>query len=385
MAKNSVIIKTDPSTIKYVEGGHNYNISNQRLELSAYIPKDSSVQTRHEETYFIVPLNLPNVCEITSIKFPKIEEYTNDDLDQSTCYLIINQSYYYVSLDGSVSSGAINNINSYKEKNGYYPELTLRVSTYLYGSPAYEAYAKIIFSPPEFTCLINGGTHILRPVIDRAKGHEIPAGFSSVYDLLDEVNADDEITAIKSVAKGSGEIDQTSVVEMTYLENEKLSIVQVRLFARLCMTDDTNSNSLVKISVSPAQGNKITFTQESSGIYQRWENNKYYTFEAILPASFVNDLNDYYHKYQYISPINVHLQTKAWGYTDNKNKNYEASAEVSQVYLEVVYIKGMNVYKKIDSEYKKVSAAYQKENNVWVEIGEAQCREIIKNNSIWQE
>lgn len=386
MARSTVTIKIDPTKIARKSGLHlSRSAGGYKYRKGVYIELlSSSTETSKEATSdFIVPLNLPLNCEITSIKIP-VEKYQTGIYDGSSYVWVVEGVQYGMDENGNLNdSSLINAINSYKTQHGKFPELIFRVGSWVYRSNEYTAVAQVTIYAPIITCIFNGVQSTHRPVADVSVGHSIPTGFSKIYDLLDETISDGSVTCVSNISYQQTSVgDQTSVVRMSALQNAP--VYQIRLLASISMTEaDISCRADVDIYLR-VNGKEASFYQRKESNNERWKKNEYYTFEGVLSndSSLIKEINAYYNQYKSMPNVEVSLRTVAAGYTDDKGSTHAAIAEISQLYLEVVYTNGIGVYQKDDGQYKEATTAYKKVGGAWIEMSESECKEILKNNNI---
>lgn len=386
MAKNTVTIKIDPTKITRKSGTHlSRATGGYKYRKGVYIelPSTSGLAGMEANSYFNVPLDLPFNCEITNIKIP-VEKYQTGIYDGSTCVWIVEGVQYSIDDYGNLTdSSLVNAINSYKIQQGKFPELILKIGSWVFRSSENNAIAEVTIYAPIITCKINGSQLTHRPVADVSVGHSIPTGFSTIYDLLDETVSDGSVSCISTISYSqTGVYEKTSVVKMSALQNALVH--QIRLLASLCMTEaDISCRADVDIYLR-VNGKEASFLQRKESDNERWKKNEYYTFEGVLSndSSLIKEINAYYEQHKRMPDVEVSLRTVAAGYTDNKGSTNAAISEISQVYLEVVYTDGIGVYQKVDGQYKEATTAYKKVDRLWIEISESECKEILKNNNI---
>lgn len=388
MAKNSVIIKLNPSRITRKTGTHLKNAAGgfeYRCGIYINLPSTSSESSKQATSDFIIPLDLPSNCEITNIKIP-IEQYNTSVNEGSSYVLVVDNVQYSIDTDGNlIDRSIIEKINLHKSQHGIFPELIFRIGSWVYRSSNYTATAQVILYAPAITCNINGTQSVHRPVSDITVGHSIPSGFSKIYDLIDESSSDESVTCISSTSNiQSSIVDQTSSVKMSPLHKNP-AVYQMRLLASICMTEeDLSCRAETEIIIS-INGKSVIFSQKKTSGFERWKKNQYYTFEGLITSDslLIKEINTYYNQYESMPEIQISLRTYAAGYMkDEKSTAYRAVAEISQVYLEVVYVYGMNIFKKLNGQYKEAIAGYKKLNGQWVEINEYACKEMLKSNNI---
>lgn len=386
MAKNTVTIKIDPTKITRKSGIHlSRATGGYKYRKSVYIelPSTSGLASMKEDSYFNVPLNLPFNCEITNIKIP-LEQYKIGIYDGSTYVWVVEGVEYRIDDYGNlIDSSLVNAINSYKIQQGKFPELVLKIGSWVFRSSEYNAIAEVTIYAPIITCKINGVQSTHRPVADVSVGHSIPTGFSTIYDLLDETVSDGSVSCISTISYSqTGVYEETSVVKMSALQNAPVH--QIRLLASLCMTEaDISCRADVDIYLR-VNGKEASFLQRKESDNECWKKNEYYIFEGVLSndSSLIKEINAYYEQHKRMPDVEVALRTVAAGYTDNKGSTNAAISEISQVYLEVVYTNGIGVYQKTNGQYKEAETAYKKVGRLWIEISESECRETLKNNNI---
>lgn len=379
MGRNLVTFKIPPTDITPLSVNHDQQ-SNSGERKCIYHYEEEQDAIRHEHIYsnFEMHFDIPLKAEFTSISFPIEDEVSTID-GHNYYYLFVEDTKY----DISDSNSIIQHINSFKASNKRYPTVKLQVYTHLYIDSGQVENTTIYIYPPVVECYLEGGEDIFRPSEDIAVGHSIPSGFTTVYQLINEEEADDSSTEIFS--DGTESYPDASSTVLVNILMQQVSIKQIRLVSRIFVGWDGSSTADVsfRLSVNGAQFNTV----QQSAVYRgsAWMTDSYYTFEAVITScsDILKEINSYYKIHKTMPPVEILINTNG-DFSEGTTGLKMASAKVSQVYLDVVYedITNIGIFDKVGGKQMPSTAAYQKVNSSWSEISEDEAKTILKNNTI---
>lgn len=400
MARTSVTLKMPTNAI-----GKDYNIS---IAGGTYLQFSDSAGTSATDEYTISSHNftLPSIdlsksFIATSFKIPLQINITKPETDSVSFAVYIGDTQYYIDSEGNVTdSGFIAYLNDYIVLNCATPPMNLTSESRILKPTSGHSYVSILISPPLLTgTLEGGGTSIYRPVADISAGHEIPNGFSGVYQLLNEAVPDDDASYISSFdeARDTDEpespTEKTSKVDIGFSLPRRTNLIQLRPVVRALLkgtksafVDVDSAQTIITVSVGDASESFIAeFFDHTNQSFI--DNAVYNTFEGAFDydSPVVEAINSYYSRYNEAPLVEVSVYTRASGSEKSGYKEgYSADCRVTQVYLEAVYEEkqGMNMYRHNGSTWKQVQVTYQKQNGVWVEITEHECKSILSNASV---
>lgn len=381
MGRNLVTFKIPTTDITPLSVNH-YQQMDVRERKFIYHLEEEQDAIRHEHIYsnFEMHFDIPLKAEFTSISFPIEDEVSTID-GHNYYYLFVEDTKY----DISDSNSIIQHINNFKTSNKRYPTVKLQVYTHLYIDSGQSEDTTIYIYPPVVECYLEGGEDIFRPSEDIAVGHRIPSGFTTVYQLINEEEADDSSTEIFS--DGTASYPDASSTVLVNILMQQVSIKQIRLVSRIYVGLYAGYGAAVsfRLSVNGAQFNTV---QASSfvGKMGAWTENSYYTFEAVITSSsdIVKEINSYYKTHKTMPPVEILINTDGEYGAEGAAGAKRSPAKVSQVYLDVVYedITNIGIFDKVGGKQMPSTAAYKKVGGAWSEITEDECKEVLKNNTI---
>ena len=389
MDLNQVTLKIPVSDIVPISLEHaQHSNSGDRKYLHAHEGAEDYI--RHEYVYsdFEILLDsIPAKTEILSMTFPIQQSITTIDGHNTFIIFVEEASYAWPLNDDNkqnmrVPDAAINHINNYKYTYKKFPTIKFQICTHFYIDSGNSEEMDFYMYPPVLECKIEGNQEKFKPSADVIVGHEIPDGFSAIYELLNEEVADDDYTEISS----KGEDPKSSIV-LVNLSVEKAKISQIRLNSRIYI--DVNyigSRITFRIYVGEKYYEIEQYADRPMGINDNvWYIDEYYSFESVISknALIIKEINSYYRANGTMPPIYIEIITDGQYYEGNSGSKLTIP-KVSQVYLDVVYltITDIGLFNKVGDAYKAATAAYRKAGGAWSEISEDEAKATIKNNTI---
>lgn len=392
MDLNQVTLKipvTDIVPIKLEHADH----SNDGDRKYLYSHKGAEDYIRHEYVYsdFEVLLeSIPAKTEILSMTFPIQQSITTIDGHNTFIIFVEEASYAWPLNDDEkqnmrVPDSAINHINNYRYTYKKFPTIKFQICTHFYIDSGNSEEMDFYMYPPVLECKIEGNQGKFKPSADVIVGHEIPDGFSAIYELLNEDVADDDYTEISS--KGEDPKNSTLLVNLSV---EKTKILQMRLNARIYLDVLYPIGSAVTFNIKAGEKSyqvKHRGRPTALGGGSAWVVDDYYSFESVISknASIIKEINSYYRANGTMPPIYIEIITDGeYAESSGSYGSKKTEARVSQVYLDVVYedITTIGIFDKIGGAYKAATAVYQKVGGRWSEISEDKAKATIKNNTI---
>lgn len=385
MALNEVRFVMPLDNTTKVNGNHNVTLSDGKIKLTAEGESEAGLPNRYDEfsAEIEVPILLPDNVTVTNF-ISNIRAVTPNENEGYNATIVLGNTQY--DINNTALIGTL--INDYKAQYNSWPSIIIRVGTWLYVASGKEASYDITVFSPTIICLSEGREVQIRPVADVNSEHYIPGGFTGVYQLLNDAEADDDYTEIKSGISGT---TYTSTVLMGSVSRPSL-IQQLRLVSKIIIGYGSSVDSTVDFKVTakgilPNGNDAVLDAKQTSNIVfsenYAWETNSYYTYvKSVLNTNeFVAALNSYFAKYHKLPQLEIEISTTGGS---NTEKDTEAECKVSQVYLEMVLDKslGFGIFDKVDGLYKAATVAYKKNGGTWTEISENECKEILKNNTI---
>ena len=380
MGRNLVTFKIPPTDITPLSVNHDQQSdSGERKCIYHYEEKQDAIRHEHIYSNFEMHFDIPLKAEFASISFPIEDEVSTID-GHNYYYLFVEDTQY----DINDSNSIIQHINNFKTSNKRYPTVKLQVYTHLYIDSGQSENTAIYIYPPVVECYLEGGEDIFRPSADIAVGHSIPSGFTTVYQLINEEEADDISTQIFS--DGTKSYPDASSTVLVNILMQQVSIKQIKLVSRIFVGLYAGYSAAVsfRLSVNGAQFNTV----QRSSLYRgsAWTTNSYYTFEAVITSSsdIVKEINSYYKTHKTMPPVEILINTDGEYDAEGAAGAKQSSAKVSQVYLDVVYedITNIGIFDKVGGKQMPSTAAYKKVGGAWSEITEDECKELLKNNTI---
>jgi hypothetical protein len=408
MATSQVTIKIPYNLITTISAEHSIGYKNGKLSGNLSLASSATEEGKQAGSRLNIPLSgLPETAVIKSVKIPITNEISGDTAgNASTSYAVLVESTEYdVDANGNATNGnMVTRLNNYKAQHGVFPDITFIAGSWVYRPSSGTATVRFTLDYPTIVCTVEGGQATYRPNADVSVGHEIPSGFSGVYQLLNETSSDGDTTCISSHGDYNESIkdetieDKTSIVTIGAPFPKKTNIVQLRILASLFLstTQSVYATSLHATFTLKVNDESIVFKQHypaAMNIYadaeDAWVTKSYYLFEGVADAdsSFVNAINNYYKANGSMPRIDIQIQTYAAGYysqSDTKTTTGTTDTKVSQVYLEAVYedSKGMSLYRNEGGTWKQAQTAYEKRSGAWIEISEDECKSILQNSFI---
>ena len=404
MATNHVVFKIPKEDILAISAEHSVSIMGDgAYKLNAKLSIDANSEAAYTtgQSIFSIPLDFAqSTSAITSIKFFIESEVSGASDINSFSLSVGDRECSLAPGENNIDTSVISYINLLQSQNKVFPELYFKVQSRVYkgeSTTGESTDASVSFSlrAPEIGCLLRGGQAIYRPASDIAVGHALQEGFSGVYQLLNEENADDDITYIESYGSSDHTVEdlRESIIAVDSQLPSRVMILQLRLSARLFLSFGS-SNVLsratggVTLLVSIPGLVSVSFKQTSAplSVYgdAAWHEDEYYTFEGIISAnsSLITAINSYYEMHGVMPEIQVSITTAAEGTQNSSKGNSDGIVRVSQIYLEAVYedFPCLNIYYKRSNGWTQIQTAYKKQDGSWVEITEDECRDILQNN-----
>ena len=144
--------------------------------------------------------------------------------------------------------------------------------------------------------------------------------------------------------------------------------------------DHPSMNGSASIGFSVIVGDRSTSFTESAGT-----NEVYVTKDDcnLFPESYVvQEVISYAKANKVLPEIRLSLRTDVTSLGSSQKSGSTASAYITQAYLEIIYEDALSigVSHKVDGEWKQAQSAYQKQNSVWVEITEDECKNLLSNS-----
>ena len=414
MATNQVIIKIPFESITTISAEHTIAYYTGKKTGTLTLASDDAETGKTANSQLSISLShLPNTAVINSLKIPLENIIANSSNalagnEGSSFAVQVENTQYGVDANGNIiDNNIIAHLNNYKILYGVFPDIVFIASSWTYRPGKGTTTIRFKMSYPIITCTIEGGQSIYRPIKDIETGHEIPEGFSGVYQLLNEIEPDGDFTCVYSygpigVTDGQFE-DKKSIIAMDMSFPRNTDLKQLRLLSQIYLGNNSKKSygsSKVRFIISAkdeesAEDEECSFTQNLVGttyapyITDAWFEHTYFIFEGIIPydSSLCTFINDYYKKHGIIPEIQISLNTYAEGNYDDSmslNKSAEQYAKISQVYLEAVYEErpGMAIYRNVDGVWARAQTAYKKQNGSWIGISEDECKTTLKNSFI---
>lgn len=353
-----------------------------------------------------IVLNVPEDCIFTSMRFPLQTYVTTPETDGASFAVAVDNTQYEVTPTGDITdNNFITHINNYKNTYGVFPELEFRVGAWgLKPQSDVLSYPVVAWqmSLPIITCNVNkGSTNIFRPNKDISVGHTLLSGFSHAYQLINEVTADDDVSYLGG--RGSDDSandiythDKTSVVSTNFSTPSMSQLVQLNIRTRALLTtgsylgiEQGQCHITIGVEVEDVFKSCTIEAEAFTNDYDFLAGSEYFYMENIFNADsdLVIALNNYYKTHHQFPEIVLHLTTYCDTGTGTKDTHYNNVAKISQVYIEAVYAgtKGLNIYTKELNSWKRVLAAYKKQNGIWTEISEEDCKNTLSNKYCLRE
>lgn len=354
------------------------------------LSNNSADKASASSTFRVTSLNVIKSSVIDSLLLRVDESLSEGASGGSTFTLIFDDSSYIVGEDRYLSSEAISHLNRYKTNHGKFPDITLRVDSWVSRPPynndgTIQSYSySFDLSGVFVTFTIQGDSLTLRPIADVSVEHEIPEGFSGVYQLINEELADDGETYIRSYVQASDKEknqNRTSVVSLGSCNITEKKIFALRLVLRSRLnTTSSYGKSYVDYSIIVGEESLSgRFSEETNG-YENLERN------IFASESFIQSLNSIIKANGSLTEIKLRLNTYSYEKESGSYKSYSATASISQAYLEVYYedILNIGIHRKVGGVVKAATAAYKKFGGSWVEVTEEEAKGVLKNNIITQ-
>lgn len=303
--------------------------------------------------------------------------------------LVCGESSFSFNVDnGNLSAEGIAYLNAYKAQHGRFPSAILRYYSWVSRPPVAEdgstqVYQHIAdFKTISIGMTFQGGVLNIRPVADVSVEHEIPSGFTGVYQLVDEEVADDDTTCIGCAAEANMDDDvrvsNTSVVSFDSIDFSEKRVVAVNIVGRHKIIGNSGSlgNQSVEYSVV-FDNNTASYSDDTISEYMTCD-------KCVAPPSseIVTAINSTVKNTKIFSGVQLGLRTSAHSHGTALKEGSKSAAYITQAYLVVYYEDdvGLGIYKTINGAWTQAQCAYQKQNGVWVEISEEECKSIISTS-----
>lgn len=373
-----------------ISGSHVQQLLTGAWGVTAY-SSDSSDKTLASSTFvFPSPGDIAKTSVINSITCSHSVSATEANKDRGgySLNLLVDGTAYPIGSDGKVGSEAISQLNSYKSQNGKFPSIVLKLDSWVSKPPANDdgsiaaAPYGINFGDVSIGITIQGGILILRPCADVSVEHTIQSGFTSVYQLINEVTADDDATKIGNVVTAGGDEtldkDYTSVISLTKVEFSKKNVVLMKPVSRHLIKNPTMSGS-GSVGCSIIVGDESAVFSDSTNTGDAYATCDSWSLKAT--SSLIQAVNSYAKTNKVLPDIQLSLTTNAHSSGSATKGGNPGGAYITQAYLEIVYedAVGMGVLHKVDGIWKQAQVAYEKRNGVWVEITEEECKSILQS------
>lgn len=386
MASNTVRFKMPLDETTQVTGDHEVYKYDGLIRLigegSAEDATGSRIDTFNAE--IDIPINLPDDVIVNDFIY-KINGYPQiNDNGHSTVIVFEGVQYNMDQIADLVTI-----LNSYKKQYNTWPTVKIRIGSWLFVPNGKEASYTVDVYSPMLVCTSEGKETRIKPIADINSEHWIPEGFSGIYQLLSEDEADDDFTEIRSGTSGT---TLSSTLALGPKPRSAL-IQQIRLNSRIEIYTEESINAKVELKIiakNISENNEdavYTVIQKNDSLTvtnnSAWFTDEYYTYENIMLSTheFVIKLNNYIAKYHKFPMLNIQISTTG---AYNSEKDASAEAKVSQVFLDLVLDKNLSlgIYDKVGGEQRPVTTAFKKVNGSWSEIAEDEAKTILKNNTI---
>lgn len=387
MASNTVSFLLPFSPDTQFTGNHEAEVQNDRIRFETKSAAGNESRFDAFSSEFDLPIILPDDITLIDFTFDTAGGPLQNDSGYNVVAVLENIEY-----GGSETALLANHINNYKKQYNSWPNLKFKVVSWVFVPNGRDASFWITMQYPKVVCVSEGKEVRIRPVSDVSVGHDIPEGFTGVYQLLNEIEADDEITEIRSGTSGE---TKTSTVKFTPPLLRPSLIQQIRLYSRIKVEGDSGSYSNVEIMViagSKTMPISYFYTRQDSTPninninpkeYESWETGSYYNYFSVKTNkdAFVTTLNNYIETYHEFPSFSIKISTTG---DYDSNKSTKAESHVSQVYMELVLGKsfGLGIFDKAGGEYKETKLVLRKNNTGWYEIAEDEAKSILNNNTI---
>lgn len=366
-----------------------------RIMLAFKITDFTTVTTADSD--IIIPLNIPKSAVITSMVFPIEFVITPGDFTGVSFTLVVENIEYELDSNGNVIDTKVySHLNNYKTQYGMFPNIILHVHSW--SNPREDENDKrnhaFFIYQPKITCLFDGGETVLRPCADVSVGHEIMEGFSGVYQLINEEEADDSTTYIGSFAEFIKETEvndlRTSIVKLDSItETAKLIYINMFLvgtafFDTTSGEDDSYAKCEMYLEIDGVTSSSVCIFDD---ILNQTTHHFNHAYVLNSEDEFVQAINNYYNKNGVMPEIKAHLSTNCHHIPKgSKASGSGAKAQITQAYVQVIYEGGlatnMNIHHKVNGVWKPATKAYQKQGGTWIEITEEECKTILKSHLI---